>query len=77
MIKGTQNVNLLSETLEVQTGTACGWTSSGQTTFTVAPVTVQSYKTNISLCLQQLNTLWLGQYLNAGSYNENAPLMVY
>lgn len=72
-IKGTQNVNLLSETLEVQTGTACGWTSSGQTTFTVAPVTVQSYKTNISLCLQQLNTLWLGQYLNAGSYNENAP----
>ena len=28
---------------------------------------------NQSLCLQQLNTLWLGQYLNAGSYNENAP----
>jgi hypothetical protein len=72
-IKGTQNVNLLSETLEVQTGTNCGWTNSGETTFTVAPVTVQSYKVNQSLCLQQLNTLWLGQYLNAGSYNENAP----
>ena len=27
----------------------------------------------MALCLQQLNTLWLGQYLNAGSYNENAP----
>ena len=25
------------------------------------------------MCLQELNTLWLGQYLNAGSYNENAP----
>jgi len=72
-IKGTQNVNLLSETLEVQTGTNCGWTNSGSTTFTVAALSVQSLKTNTSLCLQQLNTLWLGQYLNAGSYNENAP----
>jgi len=72
-IKGTQNVNLLSETLVVQTGTNCGWSNSGQTTFTVAPLTVQALKVNVSLCLQQLNTLWLGQYLNAGSYNENAP----
>lgn len=72
-IKGTQNVNLLSETLSVQTGTTCGWNSEGQVTFTVAPVTVQALKVNQSLCLQELNTLWLGQYLNAGSYNENAP----
>jgi hypothetical protein len=72
-IKGTQNVNLLSETLSVQTGTTCGWNDAGDVTFTVAPVTVQSLKTNQSLCLQELNTLWLGQYLNAGSYNENAP----
>ena len=36
-------------------------------------MTVQALKVNQSLCLQQLNTLWLGQYLNAGSYNENAP----
>lgn len=72
-IKGTQNVNLLSETLAVQTGTTCGWSDQGDVTFTVAPVTVQSLKVNQSLCLQELNTLWLGQYLNAGSYNENAP----
>jgi len=72
-IKGTQNVNLLSETLVVQTGTDCGWESSGDTTFTVAPLTVQALKVNQSLCLQQLNTVWLGQYLNAGSYNENVP----
>ena len=72
-IKGTMNVNLLSETLEVQTGTNCGFTNSGDTTFTVAPLTVQSYKVNQSLCLEQLNTLWLGQFLNAGSYNEQAP----
>jgi hypothetical protein len=72
-IKGTQNVNLLSETLVVQTGTTCGWSSSGDTTFTVAPITVQALKTNTSLCLQELNSLWLGQYLSSGSYNENAP----
>jgi hypothetical protein len=72
-IKGTQNVNLLSETLVVQTGTTCGWNNAGEVTFTTAPVTVEQLKVNQSLCLEQLNTLWLGQYLNAGSYNENAP----
>jgi hypothetical protein len=72
-IKGTQNVNLLSETLVVQTGTTCGWSDQGDVTFTVAPLTVQSLKVNQSLCLQELNTLWLGQYLGSGSYNENAP----
>lgn len=72
-IKGTQNVNLLSETLSVQTGTGCGWSDAGQVTFTTAPISVQALKVNQSLCLEQLNSLWLGQYLNAGSYNENAP----
>jgi hypothetical protein len=72
-IKGTQNVNLLSETLSVQTGTTCGFSDAGDVTFTVAPITVQSLKVNQSLCLEELNTLWLGQYLNSGSYNEQAP----
>ena len=72
-IKGTMNVNLLSETLDVQTGTSCGLSNAGEVTFTTAPVTVQALKVNQSLCLQELNTLWLGQFLNAGSYNENAP----
>ena len=72
-IKGTQNVNLLEETLSVQTGTTCGWNDAGDVTFTAVPLTVQALKVNQSLCLEQLNTLWLGQYLNAGSYNENAP----
>ena len=72
-IKGTMNINLLSETLSVQTGTTCGWNNAGTVEFTTAPITVQALKVNQSLCLQELNTLWLGQYLNAGSYNESAP----
>jgi hypothetical protein len=72
-IKGTQNVNLLSETLSVQTGTTCGWNDAGDVTFSTVPLTVQSLKVNQSLCLEELNSLWLGQYLNPGSYNEQAP----
>jgi hypothetical protein len=72
-IKGTMNVNLLSETLSVQTGTTCGWDNAGTVEFTTAPITVQALKVNQSLCLQELNTLWLGQFLNSGSYNEQTP----
>ena len=72
-IKGVQNVNLLKETLSVQTGTTCGWNDAGDVTFEAVPLAVQALKVNQSLCLEQLNTLWLGQYLNAGSYNEQAP----
>jgi hypothetical protein len=72
-IKGTQNVNLLSETLVVQNGNTCGFENSGATTFTTAALTVGQYKVNQSLCLQSLNELWLGQFLNQGSYNEQAP----
>jgi hypothetical protein len=63
----------LEETLSVQTGTTCGWNDAGDVTFTAVPLTVQALKVNQSLCLEQLNTLWLGAYLNPGSYNENAP----
>jgi hypothetical protein len=73
LIKGTQNVNLLSETLVVQTGTTCGFNDAGTVEFTTAPVTVQAFKTNQQLCLEELNVLWLGQYLNQGSYNEVPP----
>jgi hypothetical protein len=59
--------------LVVQTGTTCGFNDAGTVEFTTAPVTVQSFKVNQQLCLEELNTLWLGQYLNAGSYNEQAP----
>ena len=72
-IKGTMNVNLLSETLSVQTGTTCGWNNAGTVEFTTAPITVQALKVNQSLCLEELNTLYLGQFLNSGSYNEQAP----
>lgn len=71
-VKGTQALNLLSSTLNVQDG-ACGWTSSGSTTFTQRDITVCDKKVNESLCPRDLNNYWAGQFLNAGSYNEEVP----
>ena len=71
-IKGTQAINLLTSTLNVSDG-SCGWTPSGQTTFTQRDISVCSYKVNEALCPADLNEYWAGQFLNAGSYNENIP----
>jgi hypothetical protein len=71
-IKGTQAINLLTSTLNVQDG-SCGWNASGTTTFTQRDITVCDYKVNEALCPRDLNDYWAGQFLNAGSYNETVP----
>jgi hypothetical protein len=71
-VKGSQSINLLDSTLVVQDG-SCGWSSSGQTTYTQRDITVCQYKVNEALCPQDLNDYWLGQLLTPGSYNETVP----
>ena len=71
-IKGSQAINLLDSTLVVQDGT-CGWSSSGQTTYTQRDISVCDYKVNEALCPKDLNDYWLGQLLTPGSYNETVP----
>lgn len=71
-IKGTQAINLLTSSLVVQNG-GCGFSNSGTTIFTQRDITVCNYKVNESLCPQSLNDYWAGQFLNAGSYNEQVP----
>lgn len=71
-VKGSQAINLLDSTLVVQDGT-CGWSSSGQTTYTQRDITVCDYKVNEALCPADLNSYWLGQLLTPGSYNETVP----
>jgi hypothetical protein len=56
----------------VQDGT-CGWSSSGQTTYTQRDITVCQYKVNEALCPADLNDYWLGQLLTPGSYPETVP----
>ena len=71
-IKGTQAINLLSSTLNVQDG-SCGWNTLGSTTFTQRDITVCDKKVNESLCPRDLNNYWASAFLNAGSYNESVP----
>jgi hypothetical protein len=71
-VKGSQAINLLDSTLVVQDG-SCGWSSSGQTTYTQRDITVCQYKVNEALCPADLNDYWLGQLLAPGSYNESVP----
>ena len=71
-VKGSQAINLLSSTLSVQDG-SCGWTSSGDTTFTQRDITVCDKKVNEALCPRDLNNYWASAFLNAGSYNESVP----
>jgi len=71
-VKGTQAINLLTSTLEVQDG-SCGWNSSGQTTYTQRDITVCDKKINEALCPRDLNNYWQSAFLNAGSYNESVP----
>ena len=71
-VKGTQAINILSSTLNVQDG-SCGWDASGSTTFTQRDITVCDKKVNESLCPRDLNNYWASAFLNAGSYNESVP----
>jgi hypothetical protein len=72
-VKGSQAINLLDSTLYVQEGSSCGWTSSGQTTYTQRDITVCQYKVNESLCPADLNNYWVGQLLTPGSTPETVP----
>lgn len=71
-IQGTQAMNLLSSTLNVQNGT-CGWNSSGSTIFTQRNLSICPFKVNEALCPQDLASYWAGQFLNKGSYHEEVP----
>lgn len=71
-VKGSQNINILSSTLNVQDG-SCGWNSSGSTTYTARKITVCDKKVNEELCPRDLNNYYQSAFLNAGSYNESVP----
>lgn len=71
-VKGSQNINLLSSTLNVQDGT-CGWDNSGSTIFTARKITVCDKKVNEELCSRDLNNYWQSAFMNAGSYSETVP----
>lgn len=71
-VVGSQSINLLDSTLQVQDGT-CGWNASGTTTYTQRQIQTCQYKVNEALCPRDLSDYWLGALLTPGSYPETVP----
>ena len=71
-IKGTQAVNLLDSTLNVQDGD-CGWSQSGTTTFTQVNLTTCAKRVNESLCPSTLYDTYQSMLLQPGQTEESVP----
>lgn len=71
-IKGTQAVNLLDSTLNVQDGD-CGWSQSGTTTFTQVNLTTCAKRVNESLCPSTLYDTYQSLLLQPGQTEETVP----
>lgn len=71
-IKGTQAVNLLDSTLNVQDGD-CGWSQSGTTTFTQVNLTTCAKRVNESLCPATLYDTYQSMLLAPGQTEQSVP----
>jgi hypothetical protein len=71
-IKGTQAINLLDSTLNVQDGD-CGWSQSGTTTFTQVNLSTCAKRVNESLCPATLYDTYQSKLLAPGQTEESVP----
>lgn len=73
-IKGTQALNLLDSSPAFQAG-ACGWSSSGTTTYNQRNLTVCQEKINMEWCSNDLRDTYLSMFLEGGDLqvNEQTP----
>jgi hypothetical protein len=72
-VKSSEKINILETDAIFQSGTACGFLTSGSTTFTQRTVTVGKIKVNESLCPKALEAKYTQKALQAGSRYENIP----
>lgn len=73
-IRGTQAINLVDSAPVFQAG-ACGWNSSGSTTYTQRDLTVCQEKINMEWCSTDLRDTYLSMFLQGGDLvqNESTP----
>src|SRR3990167_692919 len=75
-IKGTEKIPILESTAPAQTGSACGYTSSGSTTLTQTSISTTSLKVEESLCLKDLEGYFSQKYLPNGSkYTDQLQIL--
>lgn len=69
-IKSAEVINIMDDQIYFQSGTGCGFSASGNTTFTQRTITVGHLKVNKKWCPDELEAKWTQFLLNAGSYYE-------
>jgi len=72
-IKSAAALNLMDTDAALASGTACGWTASGTTTFTQRNITVGVMKIQEALCPRSLEQYWMQSQLTAGSTYDGVP----
>lgn len=71
----SQLIPMLEVTTPFQAGTACGFTTSGDTTLTQLTITSSPIKVQQSICLQDLETFYAQKSLPKGSRSETFQLL--
>jgi len=72
-VKFAAALNLMDTDALIQSGDACGYTSSGTTTFSQRVITVGRMKVMETLCPRSLEQYWMQTQLTAGSMYEGVP----
>jgi hypothetical protein len=72
-IKSSAALNLMDTDANIQSGTICGWSATGNTSFTQRNITVGVMKIQESLCPRSLEQYWMQSQLTAGSTYDGVP----
>jgi hypothetical protein len=72
-IKSAAALNLMDTDANLASGTSCGWTATGNTTFSQRNITVAPMKIQEALCPRSLEQYWMQSQLTAGSQYDGVP----
>lgn len=72
-IKSAAALNLMDTDANIASGTGCGWTPTGNTSFTQRNITVGVMKIQEALCPRSLEQYWMQSQLTAGSQYDGVP----
>jgi len=72
-VKFAAALNLMDTDALIQSGDACGYTTSGTTAFTQRNITVGRMKVQETLCPRSLEQYWMQTQLTQGSNYEGVP----
>jgi len=71
-IKSSESLQIFDEDVFLQSGSSCGFSATGNTTFTQRTITVGKAKVDKEWCLEDLETKWTQMLLPSGSqYTES------